>query len=101
MSDQYKNLIDALGNATILQVDGYLLDNWQTESELLVDDDDVVLEFSYTDSDGLMFEFQFTKKALEEAVVSGVANNRIQAMDATNERVTFDLFDLTPHSVGK
>ena len=101
MSDQYKNLIDALGAATILQVDGYLLDNWNVESDLFEDDDAIVLEFSYTDSDGLTFEFQFSKKALEEAVVSGFANSQIRVVDNTNTPVTFVLFDLKPHSVKK
>ena len=100
MSDQYKNLIDALGAATILQVDGYLLDKWNVESEM-EDDGDIVLEFSYTDSDGLTFEFQFSKKALEEAVVSGFANSQIRVVDNTNTPVTFVLFDLKPHSVKK
>jgi hypothetical protein len=100
MNEQYKNLITALGSAIILQVDGYMLHNWNVESEF-EDDDDIVLEFSYTDSEGLTFEFQFSKKALEEAVVSGLMNNRVRAVDVTKAIVVFDLFDLTPHSVAK
>lgn len=100
MNEQYKNLITSLEAASILQVDGYSVHNWNVESEF-EDDDDIVLEFSYTDSDGLIFEFQFSKKALEEAVVSGSMNNRIRAVDVTKAIVVFELFDLTPHSITK
>lgn len=100
MNEQYQNLLNALGAATILQVDGYTLHNWQVEPEMK-NDNDIVLEFSYADYDGDPVEFHFSKKALEEAVVSGFANSQIRAVDTTNKPVTFVLFDLTPHSVKK
>lgn len=84
--------LDMLERAEILSVDGYLLHNWAMDT-LDCEDDESVVEFSYTDEDGLIFEYAFYKKALVEASVDA---NAISMVDSTGETVEVVCYTLTP-----
>jgi hypothetical protein len=60
-----KSIISALESAAVLSVDGYLLSVWNIGA----DESDSALEFSYTDYEGIIFEFFFTWKEMENSVL--------------------------------
>jgi hypothetical protein len=60
-----KSIISALESAAVLSVDGYLLSVW----DIGADESDPALEFSYTDYEGIIFEFFFTWEEMENSVL--------------------------------
>ena len=63
-NDKVQRIIAALETAEILGVDDYLIHSWD-----ILPDEDIVLAFSYTDCEGLIYEFEFNEEALENAVL--------------------------------
>jgi hypothetical protein len=100
MNDLQKAL-KMLACASILSVNGVLIHNWDGDIESRMDDaeDDkeIVFEFSYTDAEeGLIFEFEFTKKDFLEVKV---LDNQVQLVDATGEMIKIDCLSLIKYSV--
>ena len=60
-----KSIISALESAAVLSVNGYHVSVWNVGA----DESDPALEFSYTDYEGIIFEFFFTWKEMENAVL--------------------------------
>ena len=88
MNDVAK-LIFALNHASILTVDGYNLTSWEVEEIENLEDDDIALCFSYTDDEGLTFEFEFTLESLKNATIKV---NEVTAVDVVGENVVFELY---------
>lgn len=84
--------LEFLEKSEIIEIEGHLLHNWRLET-LDCSDDEGVFECSFTDEDGYIFEYGFTKEALLNAVVNG---NIITLMDDTDEKVVIGCFNLTP-----
>jgi hypothetical protein len=84
-----------LERSEVICVDGHVLSTWRLET-LDCDEDEVVFECSYTDHEGLIFEFSFEKRALMDAVVSG---NNIVMTDVTNDEVHITCCVLTPVTI--
>ena len=87
-----ESVLDMLERAEILDVEGNLLHNWHLDT-LNGEDDEEVFACSFTDEEGLIFEFSFTKKALTEAKI---VQNSIEMMDDTGELVNITCYTLTP-----
>lgn len=77
--------------AEVLDVNGYLIHNWNLET-LDCNDDDSVLDFSYTDEDGYIFEFAFWKKSLLEASIRG---HTISMVDDVGEMIDIACYSLS------
>ena len=60
-----KSIISALESAAVLSVDDYLIHSWNVGA----DESDLALEFSYTDYEGIIFEFSFTWEEMENSVL--------------------------------
>lgn len=89
-------LIFALNNASILIVNGYTLTSWEVEKIEDLEDDDIALNFSYTNSEGLTFEFEFTLESLKSATVKV---NKVTAVDTTGENVVFELYSMQKYVI--
>lgn len=76
--------LDLLERAEILDVNGYLIHNWNLEVLDENNQDESVFDFSYTDEEGYIFTFSFVAKNLLEASVVG---HTISMMDDTGEMV--------------
>ncbi len=86
--------IELLQKADIIRIDGYLLHNWEVnELKDLDDENDIALNFSYTDSEGLIFSFEFTFK---EVAAATIVDNNMRILDTAGQMVEIDLFKLTP-----
>ncbi len=83
--------LDMLERAEVLDVNGYLLHNWNMDT-LDCEDDESVVEFSYTNEEGEIFEFSFLKKDLVEASVVG---HTISMVDSGGEMVDVSCYKLT------
>lgn len=69
--------------AEIIGIDDYLIHNW---------DMDDGLQLSYTDGEGLIFEFDFSEESLEDGEIN---DNCISLIDTTGEKVHLFLYKLT------
>jgi hypothetical protein len=80
--------------ATVLEVDGYLLHNWEyTQREDLDDkDNDTALSLGYTDEIGQIFSFEFSGTMIQDANVDG---NIIILHDNEGDMVEIGCFTLT------
>ena len=85
--DKVQRIIAALETAEILGVDDYLLHSW----DIGADESDFALAFSYTDCEGLVFEFTFTWEALENAVLFP---GGLSLKDGEGETVDIQLYRL-------
>ena len=81
-------IIKALETAEILGVFDYLIHNWEVGDE----DSGFALEFSFSDEEGLLFEFSFDWEALDNAVIS---DNCVTMTDSEGESVDIYLYSLT------
>lgn len=70
--------------AEIIGIDDYLIHNWNMDDGL---------QLSYTDCEGLIFEFEFSEEAIEDGEING---NCISLIDTTGEKVHLFLYALTP-----
>ena len=60
--------LELLEKSEIIEVEDKLLHNWHLDS-LDCDSDEIVFECSFTDEEGYIFEYSFSKEALLEAVI--------------------------------
>lgn len=101
MTKQYscpaEKLIDT---SNLIEVDGYNLQDWNLEdiSDLkkMFEDDGIALELSYTDDEGYIYQFEFSVKALEKAVILG---NVITLFDNEGAETEIKCFNLTPNTL--
>jgi hypothetical protein len=84
--------LELLEKSEIIEVEDRLLHNWHLDT-LDCESDDVVLECSFTDEEGYIFEYSFSKEALLEAVIK---YNVITMKDDTGEEVEVSCYSLTP-----
>lgn len=91
-----EKLIHALNHASILIVNGYTLTSWEVEEIENLEDDDVALNFGYTDSEGLIFEFEFTLESLKNATINA---NEVKAVDVVGENVVFELYSMQKYVI--
>ena len=85
-------IIKALETAEILGVCDYLIHSWNIEAEEDSDSDNFALEFSFTDEEGQIFEFEFDWEALDNAVIS---DNCVTMTDSEGETVDIYPYSLT------
>ena len=85
-------IIAALEKAEILGVDDYLLHSW----DLGADEWDFALAFSYTDYEGLIYEFSFDWESFDNAVIK---NNCITLVDSKGETVDIYLYTLNAFDI--
>lgn len=90
-NNKVQRIITALETAEILGVDDYLLHSWN-----ILPDEDIVLAFSYTDCEGLIYEFEFDKEALENAVIFP---GGLTLVDSKGEKVDIYLYTLNSINV--
>ena len=83
-----------LEKSEIIEVEDKLLHNWHLDS-LDCDSDEIVFECSFTDEDGYVFEYSFSKESLLEAAIK---YNVITMKDDTGEEVEVSCYSLTPVS---
>ena len=83
-----------LEKSEIIEVEDKLLHNWHLDS-LDCDSDEIVFECSFTDEDGYVFEYSFSKESLLEAAIK---YNVITMKDDTGEEVEISCYSLTPVS---
>lgn len=79
----------------IIVVDDTYLSSWNLEA-FGNGDEEIVLDFSYTDDEGLIFEFEFTEKALKEAKIDG---HFISAIDNAGDLVEIACYNLVPNVI--
>lgn len=87
--------VEMLEQSEVLSIYENLIHNWQLDT-LDCEDDESVFECSFTDEEGYVIEFVFTKKALVNAEIKG---HSIFMIDDTDEEVEVNCFSLTPVSV--
>ncbi len=80
-------IIKALEVAQILSVDGYNLHSWDIGEE----DSGFGLAFSYTDDEGLIYEFVFPWESLDKATLN---ENCLTMQDDEGESVDIWLYSL-------
>lgn len=73
-------------------IDSYHLQNWNLDTDSS-DGDFIALDFSYTDSDGYDFIYEFTQNALEKAEING---NVITLNDTEGAIVEIKCYKLSP-----
>ena len=83
-----------LEKSEIIEVEDKLLHNWHLDS-LDCDSDEIVFECSFTDEDGYVFEYSFSKESLLEAAIK---YNVITMKDDSGEEVEVSCYSLTPVS---
>ena len=86
--------LELLEKSEIIEVEDKLLHNWHLDS-LDCDSDEIVFECSFTDEDGYVFEYSFSKESLLEAAIK---YNVITMKDDTGEEVEISCYSLTPVS---
>ena len=86
--------LELLEKSEIIEVEDKLLHNWRLDS-LDCDSDEIVFECSFTDEEGYIFEYSFSKEALLEAVIK---RNVIIMKDDSGEEVEVICYSLTPVS---
>ena len=87
MRNKKDNIIAALETTQILGVEDYLIHSWDVGA----DESDFALEFSYTDYEGLIYEFAFTWESMNEAVLFP---GGFSLKDNTGETVDIHLYGL-------
>lgn len=91
-NDKVQRIIAALETAEILGVDDRLLHSWD-----IMPDEDIILAFSYTDyEEGLIYEFKFNEKALENAVLFP---GGLTLVDSEGNNVDIELYKLESMNV--
>ncbi len=84
-----------LSKSTVIEVNGYLLHNWEFTSPSDCDGDmDDALVFSYTDDEGQIYGFEFHLANIKEAELIGT--HTISLLDNNNDMVEINCFKLTP-----
>jgi hypothetical protein len=73
MATETCKALEILEKSEIIDIDGRLLSSWYLGT-LDCEDDEAVFKSSYTDSEGNIYEYSFSKKTLMEASILG---NRI------------------------
>lgn len=86
--------LELLEKSEIIEVEDKLLHNWHLDS-LDCDSDEIVFECSFTDEEGYIFEYSFSKEAILEAVIK---HNVITMKDESGEEVEVSCYSLTPVS---
>ena len=86
--------LELLEKSEIIEVEDKLLHNWHLDS-LDCDSDEIVFECSFTDEEGYVFEYSFSKESILEAVIK---YNVITMKDDTGEEVEVSCYSLTPVS---
>ena len=84
--------LELLEKSEIIEVEDKLLHNWRLDS-LDCDSDEIVFECSFTDEEGYIFLYSFSKEALLEAVIK---HNVIIMKDDAGEEVEVSCYSLTP-----
>jgi len=84
--------LELLEKSEIIEVEDKLLHNWHLDS-LDCDSNEIVFECSFTDEEGYIFEYSFSKEALLEAVMK---YNVITMKDDTGEEVEVSCYSLSP-----
>ena len=87
-------IIKALETAEILGVCDYLIHNWDVGDE--DSDSEIAFDFSFTDEEGQIFEFEFDWEALDNAVIS---DNCVTLTDSEGESVEVTFYQLTSLAV--
>ncbi len=93
MNTQYKETckaLEMLERSEILDINGYLLSNWSLNT-LDCEDSEEVFSFSYSDEEGYIFEFSFTKKSLLDATVK---DHTLSVLDDTGEIIDIACYSL-------
>ena len=92
-----EKLIDT---SSIIQIDAYFLPCWNLENitdlKAMGENDGICLDFSYADDEGLIYVFEFSVKALENAVITG---NTITLRDSEDAEVEIKCFNLTANTL--
>ena len=86
--------LELLEKSEIIEVEDKLLHNWRLDS-LDCDSDEIVFECSFTDEEGYIFEYSFSKESLMEAAIK---RNVIIMKDDSGEEVEVICYSLTPVS---
>ena len=84
--------LELLEKSEIIEVEDKLLHNWHLDS-LDCDSDEIVFECSFTDEEGYIFEYSFSKESLMEAAIK---RNVIIMKDDSGEEVEVSCYSLTP-----
>ena len=84
--------LELLEKSKIIEVEDKLLHNWRLDS-LDCDSDEIVFECSFTDEEGYIFEYSFSKESLMEAAIK---RNVIIMKDDSGEEVEVSCYSLTP-----
>ena len=84
--------LELLEKSKIIEVEDKLLHNWRLDS-LDCDSDEIVFECSFTDEEGYIFEYSFSKESLMEAAIQ---RNVITMKDDSGEEVEVSCYSLTP-----
>ena len=84
--------LELLEKSEIIEVEVNLLHKWHLDT-LDCHSDEIVFECSFTDEEGYIFEYSFSKEALLEAVIK---HNVITMKDDTGEEVEVSCYSLTP-----
>jgi hypothetical protein len=84
--------LELLEKSEIIEVEDKLLHNWHLDT-LDCRSDEIVFECSFTDEEGYIFEYLFSKEALLEAVIK---YNVITMKDDIGEDVEVSCYSLTP-----
>ena len=84
--------LELLEKSKIIEVEDKLLHNWRLDS-LDCDSDEIVFECSFTDEEGYIFEYSFSKESLMEAAIK---RNVITMKDDSGEEVEVSCYSLTP-----
>lgn len=84
--------LELLENSEIIEIEDRLLHNWRLDT-LDCESDEAVFECSFTDEEGYIFEYSFSKEALLGAATK---RNVIIMKDNTGEEVEVSCYSLTP-----
>ncbi len=88
MTNQFR---DSLKKATIIGVQNNLIHSWDTSET--ADLDDIELEFSYTDEEGLIYCFEFVKEDIDNA--EQVSDGLWEVRDTNGDLVEIVFYKLT------
>ena len=87
-----ESVLSMLERAEVIDIFGFLLYSWNLET-LDCEDDEEVFSCNYTEDEGLIYEFSFSKQSLMEAKIF---RNSIQMNDSTGDLVEISCYKMIP-----
>ncbi len=88
MKNQFR---DNLKKASVIGVQGWLIHNWNASET--AENDDIELEFSYTDEEGLIYCFEFVKEDIDN--IEQVSDGLWEVRDTNGDLVEIVFYKLT------